>query len=223
MTVHEYAYSIEDNRAYLIEENGHAILVDAPSEDLISKVTELELTLDYIFVTHEHCDHLWGLESIRREFNCATISTNEASRAFGDPKSNHAAFHHIYITLRFGSEASQNIAADPKLSCRESDIVFDEKMSICWQGRTLMFIPTPGHSHGSGSLLLNNLLFSGDTILKDEGIFTEFKDGSYEEYMNITFPFLMSLDKNTLVYPGHGDSFRLSDIQVGKRRERYNG
>ena len=67
MRTETHKFTIENNRAYLIEEAGHAILVYAPSEDLTEIVLNSGCFLHYIFLTHEHCDHLWGLNKLRSE------------------------------------------------------------------------------------------------------------------------------------------------------------
>lgn len=212
MIVKDYTFSIEENKAYLIEANGHAILIDAPSEEIDDILKKEQIKLDYVFLTHEHCDHLWGLNLIREKYNPKIIASSETSKGIQNAKINRAAVHHIYITMRYGSEASCNCTPDRKLTCKAADIVFEEKLSIKWQGKKMVFVHTPGHSKGSSMMLLDKMLFSGDTLLRNEEVFTRFENGSIDDYEKVTLPYLQSLNKDILVCPGHGERFLLSEI-----------
>ena len=62
---------------------------------------------------------------------------------------------------------------------------------------------TPGHTSDSYSFLLNNYLFSGDTLLINGTGRTDFQNGSSKDAYNSLFNNLLKLPKETLVYPGH--------------------
>ena len=62
---------------------------------------------------------------------------------------------------------------------------------------------TPGHTSDSFSFLMDNYLFSGDTLLINGTGRTDFQNGnSYDAYDSL-FNKLLKLPKNTLVYPAH--------------------
>ncbi len=215
MRIEMHKFTIEDNRAYLIEEAGHAILVDAPSDDLKEIIKHSECVLDYIFITHEHCDHLWGLNKLRSEYHPMVIATKAASRAIGNNRTNRASVHHIYIAMRFGAKASKSCTPDPKMVCERANIEFDELMTIEWMGHQICFFPSPGHSSGSGMMLIDDEhLFSGDTMLKGQPVFTMFESGDMEEYRSRTLPLLRSFPGELRVYPGHGEGFFLNDYKL---------
>lgn len=214
METNAYCFSIEDNRAYIIEENGHALLVDAPSAELTDIIMERGLILDYIFLTHEHCDHLWGLNSLRKAFGAKVIAESAASAAIVSPKTNRASLHHIYIAMRYGAEATRDCTPDRRLACERADIEFDKQLCLEWRGHRLDFIPTPGHSAGSAMLFIDKKqLFAGDTMLKGQQVFTMFESGSSGDYNEITLPFLRSLPGDTAVYPGHGEGFSMNEFE----------
>lgn len=215
MRISTYNFTIEDNRAYVIEENGHAILVDAPSTDLTAIIKEQGINLDYIFLTHEHCDHLWGLNEIRTVFNPMVIATKAASISIGNARTNRACVHHIYITVRFGAEQSKNCTPDPQMICDRADIEYEDTYNIEWMGHELAFYATPGHSRGSGMLLVDGKhLFSGDTMIKGQQVFTMFETGDMEMFKKETFPLIKSFSGKVTVYPGHGDGFSLQDYDL---------
>ena len=64
-------------------------------------------------------------------------------------------------------------------------------------------IYTPGHTSDSYSFLLDNFLFTGDTLLINGTGRTDFQNGSSKDAYNSLFNNLLKLPEETLVYPGH--------------------
>ncbi|MBT4959921.1 MAG: MBL fold metallo-hydrolase, partial [Flavobacteriaceae bacterium] len=64
-------------------------------------------------------------------------------------------------------------------------------------------IYTPGHTSDSYSFLLDNNLFTGDTLLINGTGRTDFQNGSSKDAYNSLFNNLLKLPEETLVYPGH--------------------
>ena len=62
---------------------------------------------------------------------------------------------------------------------------------------------TPGHTSDSFSFLMNDHLFSGDTLLINGTGRTDFQNGSAKDAYNSIFNRLLKLPKETLLYPGH--------------------
>ena len=62
---------------------------------------------------------------------------------------------------------------------------------------------TPGHTSDSYSFLMNNYLFSGDTLLINGTGRTDFQNGSSEDAYNSLFNKLLKLPEETILYPGH--------------------
>ena len=62
---------------------------------------------------------------------------------------------------------------------------------------------TPGHTSDSYSFLMNNQLFSGDTLLINGTGRTDFQNGSSKDAFNSIFNKLLKLPEDTLLYPGH--------------------
>ena len=80
----------------------------------------------------------------------------------------------------------------------------DENSALEFANIKIKPIHTPGHSKGSMCYLIENELFSGDTLFFEEigrcdlfgGDFSEIEKGIREK--------IFTLDKNTIVHPGHG-------------------
>ena len=62
---------------------------------------------------------------------------------------------------------------------------------------------TPGHTSDSYSFLLDNYLFTGDTLLINGTGRTDFQNGSSKDAYNSLFNKLLKLPEETFVYPGH--------------------
>ena len=64
---------------------------------------------------------------------------------------------------------------------------------------------TPGHTSDSFSFLMDNYLFSGDTLLINGTGRTDFQNGNSKDAYNSLFNRLLKLPDETLVYPAHDD------------------
>ena len=64
-------------------------------------------------------------------------------------------------------------------------------------------IYTPGHTSDSYSFLMNNYLFSGDTLLINGTGRTDFQNGNAKDAYNSIFNKLLKLPEETLLYPAH--------------------
>ena len=64
-------------------------------------------------------------------------------------------------------------------------------------------IYTPGHTSDSYSFLMDNYLFSGDTLLINGTGRTDFQNGSSKDAYNSIFNKLLKLPEDTILYPGH--------------------
>ena len=62
---------------------------------------------------------------------------------------------------------------------------------------------TPGHTSDSYSFLMNNYLFSGDTLLINGTGRTDFQNGSAKDAYHSIFNKLLKLPEETILCPGH--------------------
>ena len=77
---------------------------------------------------------------------------------------------------------------------------------------------TPGHTSDSYSFLLNNYLFTGDTLLINGTGRTDFQNGSSEDAYNSLFNKILKLPEETLVYPGHDYNGKFSST-IGNEKK----
>ncbi len=84
------------------------------------------------------------------------------------------------------------------VSLRVSD---QDKLTI--EGLSLTALYTPGHTSESYSFLMDDRVFTGDTLLIRGTGRTDFQNGDpYEQYHSL-FERLLKLPENTFVFPGH--------------------
>jgi len=62
---------------------------------------------------------------------------------------------------------------------------------------------TPGHTSDSFSFLMDNYLFSGDTLLINGTGRTDFQNGNAKDSYDSIFNKLLKLPEETLLYPAH--------------------
>ena len=79
-------------------------------------------------------------------------------------------------------------------------------------------IYTPGHTSDSYSFLMNNYLFSGDTLLINGTGRTDFQNGSSKDAYNSIFNRLLKLPDETLLYPAH-DYNGEKNSTIGKEKK----
>jgi glyoxylase-like metal-dependent hydrolase (beta-lactamase superfamily II) len=77
---------------------------------------------------------------------------------------------------------------------------------------------TPGHTSDSYSFLLDDYLFSGDTLLINGTGRTDFQNGNSKDAYNSLFNNLLKLPEETLVYPGHDYNGKFSST-IGNEKK----
>ena len=83
-----------------------------------------------------------------------------------------------------------------EIKVKDNEIIYVDKLEI-------RVIYTPGHTKDSYSFLMNDSLFSGDTLLINGTGRTDFQGGNSEDSYNSIFNRLLKLPEETLLYPAH--------------------
>ena len=83
-----------------------------------------------------------------------------------------------------------------KIKVKDDEIIKIDQLEI----KTMH---TPGHTSDSYSFLMNNYLFSGDTLLINGTGRTDFQNGSAKDSYKSIFNKLLKLPNETLLYPAH--------------------
>jgi sulfur dioxygenase len=83
-----------------------------------------------------------------------------------------------------------------EVKVRDNEIIYVDKLEI-------KVIYTPGHTKDSYSFLMDDYLFSGDTLLINGTGRTDFQGGNSKDSYNSIFNRLLKLPEETLLYPAH--------------------
>ena len=79
---------------------------------------------------------------------------------------------------------------------------------------------TPGHTSDSYSFLMDNYLFSGDTLLINGTGRTDFQNGSSKDAYNSIFNKLLKLPEETFLYPAH--DYKGETVSTIGKEKKYN-
>ncbi len=171
---------------------------DNNPKELINYLNNERLTPDFIILTHEHFDHISGVNLFKKTYSCNVIATSDCSCAIQNSKKNLSIFR-------------DNVG----FICAPADIELKQKhFLIPWGSKTLNFIKTPGHSQGSLCFQIDDILFAGDTLIKDHKTVVKIVGGNKQQLITSLNEIFNTFDENTLIFPGHGESFRLKDISI---------
>jgi len=167
--------------------------------DILALVKHHGLTVTAIINTHAHCDHLGALPQVKAQTS-APFLLHRAEL----PLLNTA---HLQALALMGRRL-------PALPGPDRFLQDGDTIPIGQQ--TLTVIHTPGHSPGGISLLVNSMVFTGDTLFAGGIGRTDFPGGDYDTLIASIRNRLLSLPDETVVYSGHGPV-----TTIGNER-RYN-
>jgi hydroxyacylglutathione hydrolase len=182
-------------------QNASCIIIDPGTEDceeVLNFLDKEKKIPEYIFLTHEHFDHIWGVNTLKKIFNCKLVCSSVCAENIVNKKKNLSVFFN-----QIGFE-----------TCI-ADIIFNtQKLEINWNNNIINCYSTPGHSDASICIHIGSILFTGDTIIKDEKTITKLPSGSKTK-LTQTINYLKSVffQKNILVHAGHGNSFWFDEIE----------
>ena len=188
------------SNCYLIanELNNSCIIVDPGSEHPDAITVEIDrrgLSPEYIFLTHEHFDHIWSVNKLRMLYSAPVICSTVCSKRISDSKTNLSLF---YNQVGFVVDEADLVA----------ESIYNE---FHWNDETIFFISTPGHSAGSLCIRLDNHLFAGDTLMLGERTVTKLPSGSRSKLLSSINALSDALVYPIVFHPGHGESFVLND------------
>lgn len=204
MLVETFISGFLDTNSYLLEEDGELLIID-PAEHAAVLERCREAATITVLLTHEHFDHISGLNRIRElcASSCRVIVGTTCSERIQDTKANLSAYADVLAQLG-GKQIPEHWST---FSCKAADITFGDWYVFQWMGHAVELFSTPGHSVGSCCIVLDDLLFVGDTVLENN-LMVRFPGSSKKLYRSVTVPLLEKLlveNQVSRVYPGHGD------------------
>ncbi len=206
--VENHVSSFLDTNSYLLEEDGHLLIIDpADYADVLEKCRNAASVT--VLLTHEHFDHISGLNRIRDlcASSCRVIAGATCSERIQDEKGNLSAYADVLAGLG-GKQIPEHWSP---FACKAADITFENQYTFRWMGHAVEMFSTPGHSAGSCCIVVDDLLFVGDTVLENN-LMVKFPGSSKKLYRSVTAPLLEKWllgNRIFCVYPGHGDVISL--------------
>jgi glyoxylase-like metal-dependent hydrolase (beta-lactamase superfamily II) len=200
--VERFVNELMTSNCYIVadEASKHCICIDPASEKSVHEMEYIEqngFTLDYIVLTHEHTDHTWGCNALVEKYGAKVICSEIC-------KQNLSSEFQAYFLLYYDNPDYYYTV------CQVDDTTENLGNELEWQGHKIEFINTPGHSMGSVCILINDILFSGDTIMQSKPYINK-RNGSKERFKESIEMVLGRFDGEQLIYPGHGEVFKLKD------------
>ncbi len=179
-----------NNYIVICEKTKEAVLIDVGGEyqATIDILKQNNAELKYIFNTHAHLDHIAGDAEFQNKNNTKVLMHKE-DEFLVDSFQEHLAMYGM-----------------PAYDTPSIDEFIEDGQELCVGELKFKVIHTPGHSPGGVCFLIEDTLFSGDTLFANSVGRTDLPKGSFEELQNSVKNSLFTLDENITVYPGHGPS-----------------
>lgn len=191
------------SNCYLVVSGSHGIVIDpsAPTPRILAAMREEACTLDGIYLTHGHFDHIESLDSLRAATGAPAFLHQADSTFPSDSIANaYAVFFH---TPRVWKDADFTLQGGEEISLGET---------------RFRVLHTPGHTGGSVCFLFSDdrVLFTGDTLFAESYGRCDLRGGS-AAMMRTSLHTLADLSeteeagKTIRIYPGHGNDALLAN------------
>ena len=191
MIIKQYiAGPIEANNYLVVDEKSkEAVLIDCSEtiEKLLTDIKELDVKVKYILLTHGHFDHVMGVNDMKKKLD-AKVLINEKDKSQVEMTKT--------ILATFGIYVDQN---------PEYDEFIDKNTELKIGDIPIKVFETPGHTEGGLSYLIENKVFTGDTLFKHYVGRTDLPGGNFAKLESSIKNILYKLDDATEVFPGHNE------------------
>ncbi len=186
--------SVFQENTYILEKKNQVIIID-PGDVLESIISHISFDSKVLAVlaTHAHLDHITSAKELCKKYNCPFILSS-ADKAVLD-----------------AHEQSCEYFRQPYLGTPIINIDILSKNDISLGDFTVQILHTPGHTLGGVCYLIDNILFSGDTLFHRSIGRTDLPGGDQSQLLNSIKKILFKLPDETKVYPGHMDATSIGE------------
>lgn len=193
MKISEMIGRFFDAKCYILSFDTFAIVIDpcVSYKDIKKEIGNLPLKA--MLLTHGHADHFSFIEEIKNHENVKIYCHKQAKEKIEDENKNYSVLANMPIKYFFP----------------EDDYVFIHEGIINIEGVNIKVIETPGHSNCSVCYLINDAMFSGDTLFyKTVGRTDLYTSNTLK--LRESLKKIMKLTADYCIYPGHGKNTLLS-------------
>ncbi len=184
----------EANNYLLIDESTKkAVLIDASGafEKVKSLLNENNAILEKILLTHGHFDHIGGCYDFQKNLGTKVLIHKDDAEMVNKMKQQ---------LQMFGMPAQEEPTVEGFIEDGEIIKIGDSQIKA---------IHTPGHTKGGMCFLVEDKIFSGDTLFLHSVGRTDLYGGDYSELEKSITQKLFTLEGDYTIYPGHGPSTSL--------------
>ncbi len=179
-----------ETNCYIVHDKktGKGAVVDPGDEpeQILERVTSLDISLKWIINTHGHIDHIGGNKPIKEATGAKIVVHRADAPMLMDGKINGAELFEIPF--------------EPT----KPDVLITTESTFNIGSLSFQIFHTPGHSPGSISFYGYEILLSGDLLFRGGVGRWDLPGGSKVQLMS-SLQTIMTLPGGTIVYPGHGD------------------
>ena len=191
ITIKTFVEGPIDANNYLVidEESKEAVLIDCSSSraEFVQAIKDSGVNLKQILLTHGHFDHLLGVEGFKETLGVdAYISEDDMNQVKLMPDM-------LQMFLGMMSASIPNITGYVK----DGDVIKIGNTEI-------KAIATPGHTRGGLCYLVEDKLFSGDTLFQGSCGRCDLPEGDFDTIVKSIKDRLFTLPEEIEVFPGHG-------------------
>jgi glyoxylase-like metal-dependent hydrolase (beta-lactamase superfamily II) len=190
MEIHTYTLGSYQTNCYIVSGDGKGCVVIDPADNgdaILRKVKSYGYTVEAIFLTHAHFDHILGLGRL------VSLSGNVPVYLHKDEVK---YLENAYLNL------SEEVTGTP-YTYFDNLHVLNDNDKISAAGVEFSVIHTPGHTEGSVCYRAGNTIFTGDTLFAGSIGRTDFPRGNYDVLIS-SLEKLKRIDEDCDVYTGHG-------------------
>jgi len=179
-----------DNNNYLLidEKSKEAVLIDCSAVDdsVQQAIKESGSKLKYLLLTHGHFDHVAGIRKKDEE--------------------PHIVMHKNDLRILSQSNLYLPAFGIPEIEIPEIDMFINDGDILKLGEHEIKVIHTPGHTQGGVCYLIDNMLFSGDTIFKESVGRCDMEGGDFNQIVESIKTKIFTLPDDIIIYPGHGQA-----------------
>lgn len=186
--IYHYIVGMIATNCYLIEDEatGALAVIDPGDEcpELYEQIDKMGGKLDYILLTHGHYDHILGVAALCERYHPTVCACEDEMELLQNGLYNRTSVHNI------------------RLNAFNVDRLLHDGDKIALGESELTFIHTPGHTAGSGCYLVDDLMFSGDTIFCESIGRTDFETSDPRAMLK-SVRRVKNLEGDYNIFPGH--------------------